>query len=83
MESQFESNSMMEFVWKIPPKFGWPKLYIVTIVKIIDIKAFFSLEISRIKIAPKYIATAVGKCVYRHCLVIIGRYFLSCHETTG
>ena len=26
MESQFGSNSMMEFVWKIPPKFGWPTM---------------------------------------------------------
>ena len=24
MESRFGSNSMMEFVWKIPPKLGWP-----------------------------------------------------------
>ena len=39
------------------------QMYIVTIVKIIDIKGIFSLEISRIKIAPKYIATAAGKCV--------------------
>ena len=31
MESKFGSNSMMEFVWKIPPKLGWPTIQYVVV----------------------------------------------------